>query len=173
MKAVVRLLPALFILQAIFVATTGDARYLREHSRCDEFYAAEEGETLQTISVKCNNIFILEDNPQINDTDDIGPGTVLYMQQIEKREGRGKVSTLRERRSRTGRVVDGSDLVHAAVVPGAVSDGLVGLDGSGGVSGEIGSGACCRPRSSRFSSTRLRKSHMPLWLRKEGQRYAS
>lgn len=82
MKAVVRLLPALFILQAIFVATTGDARYLREHSQCDEFYAAEEGETLQTISVKCNNIFILDDNPQINDTDDIGPGTVLYMRQM-------------------------------------------------------------------------------------------
>ncbi|URE12450.1 hypothetical protein MUK42_15479 [Musa troglodytarum] len=81
MKAVVRLLPALFILQAIFVAT-GDARCLREHSQCDEFYVAEEGETLQTISVKCNNIFILEDNPQINDTDDIGPGTVLYMRQM-------------------------------------------------------------------------------------------
>lgn len=47
--------------------------------RCEEVYVAEEGETLQTISVKCDAIFILEDNPQIQDTDDVGPGTVLFI----------------------------------------------------------------------------------------------
>lgn len=77
------LLSVLLVSHAAFLISGGDARQLRaDDGLCDEFYVAEEGETLQTISVKCNNIFILEDNPQINDTDDIGPGTVLYMRQI-------------------------------------------------------------------------------------------
>ncbi|CAA6667802.1 unnamed protein product [Spirodela intermedia] len=44
-----------------------------------ELYVAEEGETLQTISVKCDADFILDDNPHIQDTDDVGPGTVLFI----------------------------------------------------------------------------------------------
>lgn len=84
MKTVaVRLVSVLLVLQVAFFAY-GEGRRLREEERqqsCDEYYVAEEGDTLQTISVKCNNIFILEDNPQINDSDDIGPGTVLYMRQ--------------------------------------------------------------------------------------------
>ncbi|WOL03659.1 hypothetical protein Cni_G12379 [Canna indica] len=79
-KALMRLLTVLCILQAIFTIPGTAARQLRNESGgCDELYVAKEGETLQTISVKCNNIFILDDNPQINDTDDIGPGTVLFM----------------------------------------------------------------------------------------------
>ncbi|KAH7663917.1 LysM domain-containing protein [Dioscorea alata] len=50
-----------------------------KYGRCDEVYIVEEGETLQTISVKCNTLRILDDNPQIKDTDDIGPGTVLLI----------------------------------------------------------------------------------------------
>ncbi|WOK96606.1 hypothetical protein Cni_G05313 [Canna indica] len=82
-KGVARLLAFLLLLEAIFfVVSGGGARLSRDGgSRCEELYVAEEGETLQTISVKCNNVFILEDNPQINDTDDVGPGTVLYMRQ--------------------------------------------------------------------------------------------
>lgn len=87
MKTVaVRLVSVLLVLQVAFFAY-GEARRLREQQQqqpprpCDEYYVADEGDTLQTISVKCNNIFILEDNPQINDSDDIGPGTVLYMRQ--------------------------------------------------------------------------------------------
>lgn len=75
----------LLVLQAIVVVCFAffsvDASRLKKHGRCNELYVAEEGETLQTISVKCNNIFILDDNPHIGDTDDIGPGTVLYMRQ--------------------------------------------------------------------------------------------
>ncbi|PKA59299.1 hypothetical protein AXF42_Ash001393 [Apostasia shenzhenica] len=47
--------------------------------RCDEIYVVKEGETLQTISVKCDALYILDDNPQIKDSDDLGPGTVLYL----------------------------------------------------------------------------------------------
>ncbi|KAG0503109.1 hypothetical protein HPP92_003181 [Vanilla planifolia] len=41
----------------------------------EEIYVVREGETLQTISVKCNCLSILDDNPQILDSDDLGPGT--------------------------------------------------------------------------------------------------
>ncbi|URE27298.1 hypothetical protein MUK42_17777 [Musa troglodytarum] len=73
-----RLLTVLFILQAIF-AVGSDARSLRDGGGCAQLYVAEEGETLQTISVKCDDLFILDDNPHIVDSDDIGPGTVLHL----------------------------------------------------------------------------------------------
>ncbi|KAK8947469.1 hypothetical protein KSP39_PZI006652 [Platanthera zijinensis] len=62
----------------------GQARSLRgggggRDFPCDEFYVVEEGETLQTISVKCNTVSILDDNPQILDSDDLGRGTVLFL----------------------------------------------------------------------------------------------
>lgn len=79
-----RLLTVLLILQATFFPIPGDARRLNDR-RCDELYIVGEGETLQTISVKCNDIFILDDNPQVNDTDDIGPGTILFIRQTDKR----------------------------------------------------------------------------------------
>ncbi|URE27299.1 hypothetical protein MUK42_17777 [Musa troglodytarum] len=75
-----RLLTVLFILQAIF-AVGSDARSLRDGGGCAQLYVAEEGETLQTISVKCDDLFILDDNPHIVDSDDIGPGTVLFIRQ--------------------------------------------------------------------------------------------
>lgn len=83
MKAVaVRLLISLLLILQVVFFTSGEGRRLSERRQpCDEYYVAEEDDTLQTISVKCDNIFILEDNPQINDSDDIGPGTVLYMRQ--------------------------------------------------------------------------------------------
>ncbi|KAI0528964.1 hypothetical protein KFK09_001508 [Dendrobium nobile] len=62
----------------IFAGIHGRSLLGRER-RCDEIYVAKEGETLQTISVDCNTLSILDDNPQIVDTDDIGPGTVLYI----------------------------------------------------------------------------------------------
>jgi len=40
-----------------------------------------EGETLQTISEKCNAPFILIDNPHIQDTDDISEGVPLKITQ--------------------------------------------------------------------------------------------
>ncbi|KAG6526379.1 hypothetical protein ZIOFF_016362 [Zingiber officinale] len=44
---------------------------------CDEIYVVREGETLQTISEKCNDPFILEENPHILDFDDVYPGLVI------------------------------------------------------------------------------------------------
>ncbi|RAL51696.1 hypothetical protein DM860_010414 [Cuscuta australis] len=45
--------------------------------RCDEIYVVREGETLQTISEKCGDPFIVEENPHIHDPDDVFPGLVL------------------------------------------------------------------------------------------------
>lgn len=44
---------------------------------CDEIYVVREGETLHTISDKCDDPFIIEQNPHINDPDDVFPGLVI------------------------------------------------------------------------------------------------
>lgn len=44
---------------------------------CDEIYVVHEGETLQSISEKCGDPFIVEENPHINDPDDVFPGLVI------------------------------------------------------------------------------------------------
>ncbi|XP_059451176.1 uncharacterized protein LOC132181978 [Corylus avellana] len=44
---------------------------------CDEIYLVGEGETLQTISDKCGDPYIVERNPHIHDPDDIFPGFVI------------------------------------------------------------------------------------------------
>ncbi|PKU69242.1 uncharacterized protein LOC110100409 [Dendrobium catenatum] len=44
---------------------------------CDEIYVVEEGETLHTISDKCGDPYIVEQNPHIHDPDDVYPGLVL------------------------------------------------------------------------------------------------
>lgn len=45
--------------------------------RCEEIYVVREGETLQTISEKCGDPFIVEENPHIQDPDDVFPGLVI------------------------------------------------------------------------------------------------
>ncbi|KAK3012059.1 hypothetical protein RJ639_011594 [Escallonia herrerae] len=47
------------------------------HAACDEIYVVGEGETLHTISDKCGDTLILEQNPHINDHDDVFPGLVI------------------------------------------------------------------------------------------------
>ncbi|GAB4826029.1 hypothetical protein Ancab_008898 [Ancistrocladus abbreviatus] len=42
---------------------------------CDEIYVVREGETLHTISDKCGDPFIVEQNPHIQDPDDVFPET--------------------------------------------------------------------------------------------------
>ncbi|WMV42813.1 hypothetical protein MTR67_036198 [Solanum verrucosum] len=58
-----------------------EARNLREDNQqlrlCDEIHVVRERETLQTISDKCGDPFILIENTHINDADDIYPGLVL------------------------------------------------------------------------------------------------
>ncbi|ESW15358.1 hypothetical protein PHAVU_007G066300 [Phaseolus vulgaris] len=49
---------------------------LRERP-CDEIYVVGEGESLHTISDKCNDPFIVERNPHIHDSDDVYPGLVI------------------------------------------------------------------------------------------------
>jgi hypothetical protein len=44
---------------------------------CDEIYVVGEGETLQTISEKCGDPYIVEENPHIHDPDDVFPGLVI------------------------------------------------------------------------------------------------
>lgn len=44
---------------------------------CDEIYVVREGETLQTISEKCADPYIVEENPHIHDPDDVFPGLVI------------------------------------------------------------------------------------------------
>ncbi|KAJ9188394.1 hypothetical protein P3X46_003754 [Hevea brasiliensis] len=44
---------------------------------CDEIYVVQEGETLHTISDKCGDPFIVEQNPHIHDPDDVFPGLVI------------------------------------------------------------------------------------------------
>ncbi|OMP00470.1 hypothetical protein COLO4_12635 [Corchorus olitorius] len=44
---------------------------------CDEIYVVGEGETLHSISVKCGDPFIVEQNPHIHDPDDVFPGLVI------------------------------------------------------------------------------------------------
>ncbi|KAK9292739.1 hypothetical protein L1049_020719 [Liquidambar formosana] len=44
---------------------------------CDEIYVVGEGETLNTISEKCDDPYIVEQNPHIHDPDDVFPGLVI------------------------------------------------------------------------------------------------
>ncbi|WOH06164.1 hypothetical protein DCAR_0625587 [Daucus carota subsp. sativus] len=44
---------------------------------CDEIYVVGEGETLQSISEKCGDPYIVEFNPHIHDPDDVFPGLVI------------------------------------------------------------------------------------------------
>lgn len=44
---------------------------------CDDLYVVGEGDTLQTISEKCGDPFIVERNPHIHDPDDVFPGIVI------------------------------------------------------------------------------------------------
>ncbi|WOG91102.1 hypothetical protein DCAR_0310350 [Daucus carota subsp. sativus] len=44
---------------------------------CDEIYVVREGDTLQSISEKCNDPYIVEFNPHIHDPDDVFPGLLI------------------------------------------------------------------------------------------------
>ncbi|KAL0923464.1 hypothetical protein M5K25_007522 [Dendrobium thyrsiflorum] len=46
---------------------------------CDELYVVGEGETLNTISAKCEDPYIVERNPHVYDPDDVYPGLVLQI----------------------------------------------------------------------------------------------
>jgi len=52
---------------------------------CDEIYVVREGETLQTISEKCGDPYIVEENPHIHDPDDVFPGLVIKINPFPNR----------------------------------------------------------------------------------------
>ncbi|KAG9135711.1 hypothetical protein Leryth_002443 [Lithospermum erythrorhizon] len=51
---------------------------------CDEIYVVKEGETLHTISEKCGDPYIVEENPHIHDPDDVFPGLVIKITPFSK-----------------------------------------------------------------------------------------
>ncbi|KAF8402280.1 hypothetical protein HHK36_013232 [Tetracentron sinense] len=71
-------IPVIFLTILLFFVAADAIRGLK-NGRCDEVYVVSDGETLQTISEKCDSLFILLDNPHILDTDDVVPGTVLLI----------------------------------------------------------------------------------------------
>ncbi|KAL2540118.1 peptidoglycan-binding LysM domain-containing protein [Abeliophyllum distichum] len=69
----------IIILFLILVASSSSlmrGNQLREYP-CEEIYVVREGETLHTISDKCSDPYIVEQNPQIHDSDDVFPGLVI------------------------------------------------------------------------------------------------
>uniref|UniRef100_A0A3Q7J825 Reverse transcriptase Ty1/copia-type domain-containing protein n=1 Tax=Solanum lycopersicum TaxID=4081 RepID=A0A3Q7J825_SOLLC len=60
---------------------------------CDEIYVVGEGETLQTISEKCGDLFILVENTHINDDDDIYPGLSKYARDLLQKAGLEKCTS--------------------------------------------------------------------------------
>ncbi|CAA2962173.1 domain containing [Olea europaea subsp. europaea] len=52
---------------------------------CDEIYVVREGETLHTISEKCGDPYIVEENPHIQDPDDVFPGVVIKITPFKDR----------------------------------------------------------------------------------------
>ncbi|ESQ45221.1 hypothetical protein EUTSA_v10010832mg [Eutrema salsugineum] len=53
------------------------AQYSHRRPPCEEIYEVKEGETLQTISEKCGDPYIVEGNPHIHDHDDVFPGLLI------------------------------------------------------------------------------------------------
>ncbi|XWS45998.1 hypothetical protein CRYUN_Cryun14cG0027200 [Craigia yunnanensis] len=53
---------------------------------CDEIYVVGEGETLHSISDKCDDPFIVEQNPHIHDPDDVFPGLVIKITPMTSRK---------------------------------------------------------------------------------------
>ncbi|KAK4396496.1 hypothetical protein Sango_1486200 [Sesamum angolense] len=56
-----------------------------EGAGCDEIYVVREGETLHTISEKCGDPYIVEENPHIHDPDDVFPGLVIKITPFKNR----------------------------------------------------------------------------------------
>ncbi|KAM0946771.1 putative LysM domain-containing protein [Dioscorea sansibarensis] len=65
-------------------AVVGKGRLINDRV-CDEIYVVGEGETLQTISDKCGDPFIVERNPHVHDPDDVFPGLVIALRPTKLR----------------------------------------------------------------------------------------
>ncbi|XP_059637641.1 uncharacterized protein LOC132279632 [Cornus florida] len=68
-------------------AVRGGHHLISRRPPCDEIYVVGEGETLHTISDKCGDPFIVEQNPHINDPDDVYPGLVIKITPFSNSRG--------------------------------------------------------------------------------------
>ncbi|TKY62005.1 cell wall macromolecule catabolic process [Spatholobus suberectus] len=81
---------ALMLVLSCCEASTSEFRFqmlpLRYTNKaCDEIYVVREGETLQTISEKCGDPYIVEENPHIQDPADVFPGLVIKINPFTNR----------------------------------------------------------------------------------------
>ncbi|KAK2366806.1 peptidoglycan-binding LysM domain-containing protein [Trifolium repens] len=60
---------------------------------CDDFYKVKEGETYYSIVEKCKDPHLLLKNPHIQDPDDIYPGVILLLADIEVIINGGQLKT--------------------------------------------------------------------------------
>lgn len=71
------------VMMVLSCCESGDGEFMIEMRKndlnkpCDEIYVVREGETLHTISEKCGDPYIVEENPHIHDPDDVFPGLVI------------------------------------------------------------------------------------------------
>ncbi|WOG95385.1 hypothetical protein DCAR_0414701 [Daucus carota subsp. sativus] len=65
----------MMVLVMMMVVQLGSCNQLS--GRCEEIYVVGEGETLHSISDKCQDPFIVEHNPQIVQDSDVYPGLVI------------------------------------------------------------------------------------------------
>ncbi|KAK7392593.1 hypothetical protein VNO78_21036 [Psophocarpus tetragonolobus] len=68
-----------------FTIQMENVNYSSINKVCDEIYVVREGETLQTISEKCGDPYIVEENPHIHDPDDVFPGLVIKINPFTNR----------------------------------------------------------------------------------------
>ncbi|XP_020262294.1 uncharacterized protein LOC109838249 [Asparagus officinalis] len=76
-----------FLLLVSYCESEVGVRSAMSHGRppCEEIYVVGEGETLHSISDKCGDPFIVEENPQIKDDGDVYPGLVLKITHFVRR----------------------------------------------------------------------------------------
>lgn len=77
----------LFLTSSFSLAHRSGGLFSRQGRPCDEVYVVGEGETLHTISDRCGDPYILEQNPHVQDSDDVFPGLVI---KITTQRGVGK-----------------------------------------------------------------------------------
>lgn len=73
------------ILSSSFVKSSSLGNQLVDGA-CDEVYVVGEGESLHMISDKCGDPFIVEQNPHIQDPDDVFPGLVIKITPFKSRK---------------------------------------------------------------------------------------
>ena len=77
-RAVVVLLVLVVLMATAYTSPVHAGRLLRG-CPCGETYMVHEGESLQSISQKCNDPFVVEGNPQL-ELEDVVPGQLLRVQ---------------------------------------------------------------------------------------------